>query len=148
MVSRELAEPFELLLFEELRRAAVAHADEELGKAVDEALRRRAFERPLTPNDERPQGPEALVGAAATSTLSACGGFSPKTMVRMRGLEPPPGFPDTDLNRARLPIPPHPRAGGGPEDIAPARSGLGGWPTVLGEAGRTLAVQSHSGGFC
>jgi site-specific DNA recombinase len=33
-------------------------------------------------------------------------------MVRMRGLEPPPGCPDTDLNRARLPIPPHPRAGG------------------------------------
>jgi hypothetical protein len=31
-------------------------------------------------------------------------------MVRMRGLEPPPGCPDTDLNRARLPIPPHPRA--------------------------------------
>src|SRR5580698_5062391 len=30
----------------------------------------------------------------------------------MRGLEPPPGFPDTDLNRARLPIPPHPRAAG------------------------------------
>src|SRR5262249_44416484 len=29
----------------------------------------------------------------------------------MRGLEPPPGLPDTDLNRARLPIPPHPRAG-------------------------------------
>jgi hypothetical protein len=27
----------------------------------------------------------------------------------MRGLEPPPGCPDTDLNRARLPIPPHPR---------------------------------------
>jgi hypothetical protein len=31
--------------------------------------------------------------------------------MRMRGLEPPPGFPDTDLNRARLPIPPHPRVG-------------------------------------
>jgi hypothetical protein len=29
----------------------------------------------------------------------------------MRGLEPPPGCPDTDLNRARLPIPPHPRVG-------------------------------------
>jgi hypothetical protein len=29
----------------------------------------------------------------------------------MRGLEPPPGCPDTDLNRARLPIPPHPLAG-------------------------------------
>jgi hypothetical protein len=30
--------------------------------------------------------------------------------MRMRGLEPPRGFPHTDLNRARLPIPPHPRA--------------------------------------
>src|SRR3954466_2163179 len=29
--------------------------------------------------------------------------------MRMRGLEPPRGFPHTDLNRARLPIPPHPR---------------------------------------
>jgi hypothetical protein len=38
------------------------------------------------------------------------GGFSPKILMRMRGLEPPPGCPDTDLNRARLPIPPHPRA--------------------------------------
>src|SRR6187431_2386128 len=28
----------------------------------------------------------------------------------MRGLEPPRGCPHTDLNRARLPIPPHPRA--------------------------------------
>ncbi len=37
-------------------------------------------------------------------------------LVRMRGLEPPPGYPDTDLNRARLPIPPHPR--GRHEDIA------------------------------
>jgi hypothetical protein len=37
-------------------------------------------------------------------------GSNVATMVRMRGLEPPPGFPDTDLNRARLPIPPHPRA--------------------------------------
>jgi hypothetical protein len=30
--------------------------------------------------------------------------------MRLRGLEPPPGCPDTDLNRARLPIPPQPRA--------------------------------------
>src|SRR3954454_6427642 len=30
-------------------------------------------------------------------------------LMRMRGLEPPRGFPHTDLNRARLPIPPHPR---------------------------------------
>src|SRR5271154_4036221 len=40
------------------------------------------------------------------------------TKMRMRGLEPPPGCPDTDLNRARLPIPPHPREGA--EDIADA----------------------------
>jgi hypothetical protein len=32
--------------------------------------------------------------------------------MRMRGLEPPRGFPHTDLNRARLPIPPHPRLAG------------------------------------
>ena len=32
-------------------------------------------------------------------------------VMRMRGLEPPPSYLDTDLNRARLPIPPHPRAG-------------------------------------
>src|SRR5215210_2056706 len=30
--------------------------------------------------------------------------------MRMRGLEPPRGYPHTDLNRARLPIPPHPRS--------------------------------------
>jgi hypothetical protein len=29
--------------------------------------------------------------------------------MRMRGLEPPRAFAHTDLNRARLPIPPHPR---------------------------------------
>src|SRR5882762_10247965 len=32
--------------------------------------------------------------------------------VRMRGLEPPRPYGHTDLNRARLPIPPHPRARG------------------------------------
>src|SRR5947209_5093895 len=30
--------------------------------------------------------------------------------MRMRGLEPPRTYIHTDLNRARLPIPPHPRA--------------------------------------
>src|SRR4051794_2228325 len=29
--------------------------------------------------------------------------------MRMRGLDPPRAFAHTDLNRARLPIPPHPR---------------------------------------
>jgi hypothetical protein len=30
-------------------------------------------------------------------------------IMRMKGLEPSRGYPHTDLNRARLPIPPHPR---------------------------------------
>jgi hypothetical protein len=47
-------------------------------------------------------------------------------LMRMRGLEPPPGYPDTDLNRARLPIPPHPRIGGGSGHILAAR------PTAVG----------------
>jgi hypothetical protein len=38
-------------------------------------------------------------------------------MVPRRGLEPPPGFPDMDLNHARLPIPP-PRLGGVPGGLA------------------------------
>ena len=33
------------------------------------------------------------------------------SMVRVRGLEPPWGEPHTDLNRTRLPIPPHPHIG-------------------------------------
>jgi hypothetical protein len=37
-------------------------------------------------------------------------GPTPRDM-RMRGLEPPRAFAHTDLNRARLPIPPHPRGG-------------------------------------
>ena len=147
MVSGELAEPFELLLGEELRRAAVAQASDELREAVDEALRRRASEGLLAPNDECPQGLEALVGAAATSTLPERGGFSPKMMVRMRGLEPPPGFPDTDLNRARLPIPPHPRAGGGLEDIARAavRSSRA---LLASRAGRALPAKPRFAGLC
>jgi hypothetical protein len=48
-----------------------------------------------------------------------CGDLS----MRMRGLEPPPGLPDTDLNRARLPIPPHPRGVRG-EDIADVVGGV------------------------
>ena len=36
--------------------------------------------------------------------------------MRMKGLEPSRSFLHTDLNRARLPIPPHPRASA--EDIA------------------------------
>src|SRR5215216_7151980 len=59
--------------------------------------------------------PERLGHVRATTTeprehenALAAGGF---LLVRMRGLEPPRAFAHTDLNRARLPIPPHPRGG-------------------------------------
>jgi hypothetical protein len=42
--------------------------------------------------------------------------------MRMRGLEPPRTCIHTDLNRARLPIPPHPR-GGRAAKISQYRSG-------------------------
>ena len=52
-----------------------------------------------------------LSGGNALS--SRTGGSTPinglTRLMRMRGLEPPRGCPHTDLNRARLPIPPHPR---------------------------------------
>ena len=112
-VTGELAEPFETMLGEELRRAVVASEAEELTTAVDDALRQRDIDGQDEQNDQRPQEPEpVLVGAGAATTIADRGGFSPNILVRMRGLEPPPSYLDTDLNRARLPIPPHPRDGG------------------------------------
>jgi site-specific DNA recombinase len=139
----ELAEPFDALLGDDLRRAAVAQADHELRDAVERALRERAQHRLPACNEGRPRGPGGgLVGAsisaggAPTSMPKRRGGFSPTSLVRMRGLEPPPGFPDTDLNRARLPIPPHPRGGAakishplirtGTGSRAPGRRSIGG----------------------
>ena len=108
-VRGELAEPFDALLGDDLRRAAAVKANEELQEAVEDAIRRRAAAGVVIPNDQRPQEPaRPLVGVGPRR--SRRGGFSPACLVRMRGLEPPPGCPDTDLNRARLPIPPHPRA--------------------------------------
>ena len=101
-VSGELAEPWDVILGEELRRAAAASEVEGLKDAIERVERENA---------RRPRKPEpVLVGVTAVAPDWG-DGWSPKIMVRMRGLEPPPGLPDTDLNRARLPIPPHPRAG-------------------------------------
>ena len=108
-VGGELAEPFSLLLGEELRRAAVAQASDELREAVDEALRRRASHKLLALNDQRPRELEALAGAA-TSAISNGGGFSPTSLVRARGLEPPRAFAHRLLRPACLPIPPRPRS--------------------------------------
>ena len=63
------------------------HADDVLGRA---GVRRKATPR-------RP-------------ARSKTGPSGPRSHMRMRGLEPPRPERHTDLNRARLPIPPHPRA--------------------------------------
>jgi hypothetical protein len=62
----------------------------------------------------RPTGLSAGRRKVGSGTLPARLGHSQATnplemAMRMRGLEPPRGCPHTDLNRARLPIPPHPR---------------------------------------
>src|SRR5215510_6918684 len=43
--------------------------------------------------------------------------------MRMRGIEPPRGRPHTDLNRARLPVPPHPRGAVWPRILATGDAG-------------------------
>jgi hypothetical protein len=91
----ELAEPFDTLLGDDLRRAAVAQADRELRDAVEEALNRRAAARAAFCNAKRPPSQMAPVGAGAsaggapTSTPKRRGGFSPTNLVRSSGLEPP-----------------------------------------------------------
>jgi site-specific DNA recombinase len=86
-VTGELAEPFDVLLGNELRQAVIAQESEELTEAVEEALRQRAVE--ASDNEQRPQEPETvLVGAEATPAPSWGQGFSPNIMVGPAGLEP------------------------------------------------------------
>ena len=100
-VHGELAEPFDTLLGDDLRRAAAVRASEELQEVVEETLRRRAAEGVVIENEQHPREPERpLVGAGSGTTFSFGGGFTPTSLVRLRGLEPPPDFSDTDLNRA------------------------------------------------
>ncbi len=58
------------------------------------------------------------LGADVLDAVDVASGL---TSMRMRGLEPPRAFAHTDLNRARLPIPPHPR---GAPMVAKRRSAL------------------------
>jgi site-specific DNA recombinase len=104
-VDGDLAEPCGMLLSEELRRAAVAQGAEVLREDVEEALGRRSHEGATA---DEPTS-RALVGAPSTAGPPMGDGFSQKILVRMRGLEPPRSHLHTDLNRARLPIPPHPQ---------------------------------------
>jgi hypothetical protein len=55
------------------------------------------------------EGLVKIVGSGTSTAWDTMGHGSPESAMRMRGLEPPRAFAHTDLNRARLPIPPHPR---------------------------------------
>ena len=69
--------------------------------------------------------------------------------MRMRGLEPPQSYLHTDLNRARLPIPPHPRWRAADDSARrrPVRSSLDG-PRAhargLSRSGRFASLSAHS----
>ena len=83
-VTGDLAEPFDVLLGDPLRRAAIAKADAELRAAVEEALRRRPDQE--SQNERRP--PVVLVGTNSPTTSSEAVGWSQVSMVELEGLEP------------------------------------------------------------
>jgi repressor LexA len=79
-VSGELAEPWDVILGEELRRAVAVREAESLKDAIEQAERNKK---------RHPREPElALVGATAAATDSG-DGWSPNILVRPSGLEPP-----------------------------------------------------------
>jgi hypothetical protein len=76
-VTGELAEPFDVLLGDELQRAIAVRANQELQDGINEVLRQREAEGVLIENEQHPREPERpLVGAASATSLSKRGGFS------------------------------------------------------------------------
>jgi site-specific DNA recombinase len=80
-VSGELAEPFDVILGDELRRAVIAREAE----AVTDAIERAGSE-----NEQRPREPELALVGAESSDPSWERGLNPKIMVPRAGLEPAP----------------------------------------------------------
>jgi len=86
-VTGELAEPFDLLLGDDLRLAAAIKTEED-ARAVELARRWPAIQI-AAHNEQHPQEPErVLVGAAPTPALSKVVGWSPNNMVEPAGIEP------------------------------------------------------------
>ncbi len=74
----------------------------------------RACASSRTPTSVGSNGRTSRCGQSSTTTMRPRLGTDwalerRETAMRMRGLEPPRPYGHTDLNRARLPIPPHPR---------------------------------------
>jgi site-specific DNA recombinase len=85
-VRAELAQPFDLILGDELRRhAAIAQADEDKRAAIEQAWRQRR-ELVEAENEQRPQA--VLVGADSPTTPYEVVGWSQIKMVELVGLEP------------------------------------------------------------
>ena|GEM_PF-6158771 len=136
-VTGELTPPFDTLLGDELRNAA--RHNEELNRLIgakERDLLTDSVDDALRPDDEDPEDSDAeldlATGAPNPGTFQDRG-LSPDILMRMRGLEPPRTCIHTDLNRARLPIPPHPQAVGS-EHIA--------------RGARRLAVSARSRALC
>ena len=79
-VTGELAEPFDTILGDQLRRAVAVKANEALQAAVKETIKRRAAEEQHPREPERPR-----VGAASGPGPSWSQGFSTEHLVRLVG---------------------------------------------------------------
>jgi site-specific DNA recombinase len=125
VVGYELAEPFASL--RDSRHAASSQGTElaHLEQSWSE-----------TPARPRYRAAEPCAGARKARTpgpFSRTEGSNVESLVRLRGVEPPRSFLHTDLNRARLPVPPQPReqaiyrlpvsrrSRSSPQPISPAR---------------------------
>ncbi|MGO9321590.1 MAG: recombinase family protein [Solirubrobacteraceae bacterium] len=86
-----LAEPFDTLLGDELRRAVAVRANQELQDDIEQTIRTRAAEGLVIENEQHPREPEGLTVGAASATASFFGGgSSTELLVPRAGLEPAP----------------------------------------------------------
>jgi DNA invertase Pin-like site-specific DNA recombinase len=88
-VTGELAEPFDTLLGDELRRAVAVRANQDLQDGIREVMRRRDAEGIVIENEQHPREPEGLAVGAASATASFFGGgFSTEDLVQSRVQRP------------------------------------------------------------
>jgi hypothetical protein len=81
-VTSELVEPFDTILSDKLRHAAIAKADEGIRADIEEALRQRDAQIAEVINEQRPQEPElVLVGTDSPTTPHEVVGWSQNNMV-------------------------------------------------------------------
>ncbi len=104
-VSGELADPWDVILGEELRRAAATREAEGLKDAIERAEHEK---------EQRPPEPESVLVSAASAAPDWGDGWSPKILVRRVGLEPTSPYRQCLLRASRLPVSPPPQMMGPP----------------------------------